>query len=81
MLLVLFLTVNVALGQNQRLSASNSTDPDEKVKVEIFPNPTSEFLNIDLTKLDLKKPQLEIRSIIGTKMNIQVEENGRKKCG
>jgi len=79
MLVVLFFNVNVVLGQKQGLSTSNSSGPDEKVKVEIFPNPTSEFLNIDLTKLDLKKPQVEIRSIIGTIMNVQVEENGRKK--
>ncbi|KYG71486.1 hypothetical protein AWW68_18235 [Roseivirga spongicola] len=65
--------------QTQALANRTSTDPNEKLKVEIFPNPTSDFLNIDLSNLNLKKPQLEIRSIIGTKMAVNVEDNGPKK--
>jgi len=80
MTLLVFFIGTVSLSAQSKVLASNSsTNPDDKVKVEIFPNPTSDFLNIDLSKLDLKKPQLEIRSIIGSKMEVTVEDNGPKK--
>ena len=65
--------------QSETLAEAKASNSDDKVKVEIFPNPTSDFLNVDLSKLDLQKPQLEIRSIIGTKMQVVVEENGVKR--
>ena len=65
--------------QNGGIASRTANNSDDKVKVEIFPNPTSDFLNIDLSKLDLQKPQLEIRSIIGLKMTVNVEDNGPKK--
>ncbi|MBO6662269.1 MAG: T9SS type A sorting domain-containing protein [Roseivirga sp.] len=78
LLVFMFAAFSVS-AQTQALANRTSTDPNEKLKVEIFPNPTSDFLNIDLSNLNLKKPQLEIRSIIGTKMAVNVEDNGPKK--
>ncbi|MBO6495096.1 MULTISPECIES: T9SS type A sorting domain-containing protein [Roseivirga] len=78
-LLVFMVAAFSVSAQTQALANRTSTDPNEKLKVEIFPNPTSDFLNIDLSNLNLKKPQLEIRSIIGTKMTVNVEDNGPKK--
>lgn len=78
-LLVFMVAAFSVSAQTQALANRTSTDPNEKLKVEIFPNPTSDFLNIDLSNLNLKKPQLEIRSIIGTKMIVNVEDNGPKK--
>lgn len=75
MLIVMF-SCGSAFAQTEALASSTTSD---KVKVEIFPNPTSEYLNIDLSKLNLQKPQIEIRSIIGTKMQVSVEGNGVKK--
>ncbi|GHE66861.1 MULTISPECIES: T9SS type A sorting domain-containing protein [Roseivirga] len=77
--LALVLLAYSASAQSKALAGATSTNPNEKVKVGIFPNPTSDFLNIDLTKLDLEKPQFEIRSIIGSKMTAVVEDNGPKK--
>lgn len=67
-----------ASAQSQRL-ANVSNDNDEKIKVEVFPNPTSDYLTIDLSNLELRKPKIEIRSIIGTKMRVNLEKNGIKK--
>lgn len=78
-LLVFSLCAMSLSAQTEALASVSATNPGDKVKVEVFPNPTSDFLNIDLSKLDLKKPQLEIRSIIGTKMQVTVEDNGQKK--
>lgn len=78
-LLVFMVAAFSVSAQTQALANRTSADPNDKLKVEIFPNPTSDFLNIDLSNLNLKKPQLEIRSIIGTKMTVNVEDNGPKK--
>lgn len=64
--------------QNNRLASAGGSS-SEKVKIEVFPNPTSDLINIDLSETDLKKPKIEIRSIIGTKMSIDLEENGADK--
>ncbi|MDB4448081.1 T9SS type A sorting domain-containing protein [Roseivirga sp.] len=68
-----------ASAQTERLVKVSNVNDDEKIKVEVFPNPTSDYLTIDLSNLDLKKPKIEIRSIIGTKMRVNLEENGLKK--
>lgn len=78
-LIVLTFSVFSVSAQNGGIASRTANNSDDKVKVEIFPNPTSDFLNIDLSKLDLQKPQLEIRSIIGLKMTVNVEDNGPKK--
>ncbi len=57
----------------------SNTNEDEKIKVEVFPNPTSDYLTIDLSNLNLTQPKIEIRSIIGTKMRVSLEKNGLKK--
>lgn len=65
--------------QTQELAKVSNGNEDEKIKVEVFPNPTSDYLTIDLSNLNLKKPKIEIRSIIGTKMRVNPEKNGLKK--
>lgn len=68
-----------ASAQTERMVKVSNVNEDEKIKVEVFPNPTSDYLTIDLSNLDLKQPKIEIRSIIGTKMRVNLEENGLKK--
>ena len=78
MILSLMLFSVMANAQNESL-ASLKLNSDPKVKVEVFPNPTSDFLTIDLSKLDLKQPKIEIRNIIGSKMEMTSEDLGDKK--
>tara|TARA_R110000823_G_scaffold315703_1_gene450760 strand:- start:51932 stop:52309 length:378 start_codon:yes stop_codon:yes gene_type:complete len=78
MILSLMLFSVLANAQSETL-ASLKMNNDPKVKVEVFPNPTSDFLTIDLSKLDLKKPKIEIRNIIGSKMEMTSEDLGDKK--
>ena len=76
--LALFFMAFAASAQSERLASANSNGND-KIKVEVFPNPTSDYLNIDLSHLNLQKPKIEIRSIIGTQMRVNLEKNGLKK--
>ncbi|MCO6357845.1 T9SS type A sorting domain-containing protein [Roseivirga pacifica] len=76
---ILLLVCASLSAQNGRLAEAGGSSSDEKVKIEVFPNPTSDLINIDLTDAELSKPKIEIRSIIGTKMNIYLEKNGTDK--
>lgn len=62
--------------QGQELSAKNS---GVKIKVEVFPNPATNYLTVDLSKLSLDDPKIEIRNIIGSKMSFRSEDLGGKK--
>ncbi len=65
------------------VSAQDVNNPavakSDKVKVEVFPNPTSDYLTVDLSKLDLKSPKIEIRNIVGSQMRLDVEKLEDKK--
>ena len=53
---------------------TNQIGKIDKAKVEVFPNPTTDFITVDLSKLDLKSPKIEIRNIIGSKMDMSIEK-------
>jgi len=77
--LALLCIASMASAQSERLANVSNGNGDEKIKVEVFPNPTSDYLTIDLSNLQLRKPKIEIRSIIGTKMRVNLEKNGLKR--
>ncbi|MCE7991290.1 MAG: T9SS type A sorting domain-containing protein [Roseivirga sp.] len=62
--------------QGQELAAKNN---GAQVKVEVFPNPATNYLTVDLSKLSLDDPKIEIRNIIGSKMRFRSEDLGGKK--
>ena len=79
LMILSFMLFSVGASAQNESVASLKMNSDPKVKVEVFPNPTSDFLTIDLSKLDLKKPKIEIRNIVGSKMQITSEDLGGKK--
>ncbi|MEO1052662.1 MAG: T9SS type A sorting domain-containing protein [Bacteroidota bacterium] len=54
--------------QNDKLTISN--------KVEIYPNPTTEFINIQITKSNLKEVKFYLYNIIGNEMRVNLENLG-----
>ena len=48
----------------------------QKNKVEIFPNPSVDYLNVHIKNSDLSKTELIIYNIIGSKFVIEVENVG-----
>ena len=48
----------------------------QKNKVEIFPNPSVDYLNVHIKNSDLSKTVLIIHSIIGSKFEVEVEKTG-----
>ncbi len=48
-------------------------------KVELFPNPTTEFIYVEIHESTLNNPKFEMFSIIGTKVNLKVEKINSNK--
>ena len=45
----------------------------QKNKIEIFPNPSVDYLNIHIKNSDLKSTLMTVHNIIGSKFEIEVE--------
>jgi len=58
---------------------TNNSKAPVKVKIEVFPNPTTDYLTIDFSKLKLEIPKIEIRNIVGSQMRTTVEKLSRGK--
>ena len=46
---------------------------EQKNTVEIFPNPSVDFLNVRISNSDLEKTEFFVYSIIGSKYKVEVE--------
>jgi len=42
--------------------------------VELFPNPSVDFLNISISDAEMKNPQFEMFTVIGNKLSFEVEK-------
>ncbi len=79
--LVLFFSIFITCASlsAQTAQVGERGNAKEKIKVDVYPNPTSDEITIDLSKTDVLSPKIEIRSIIGSKMVIRLEKSGFKK--
>lgn len=84
-ILILFILFSVALTLlGQQVAERNQQgpqNPEVKVNVvndanlvEIYPNPATNFLNINLSEAELKNVNFELYDIIGNKVNIETQE-------
>ena len=59
---------------NGDFSAFGNEVLDLKNKVEIYPNPSVDFLNVTISNADLVKTEIVVYSIIGSKYQIEIEK-------
>jgi len=85
-ILVLFLTYHLGWSQDQPTSDNTVDEPDffqnelaPKNQVEIYPNPTINYLFVEIKNSTLEDVEFEMHSIIGTKVNLTYEELGNFK--
>ena len=57
----------------------NTNSLSEINKVEIFPNPSVDFLNIEINNSKMENPVLELYSIIGNVVKIKLEKVKKNK--
>jgi type IX secretion system substrate protein len=51
----------------------------QKNKIEIYPNPSVDFLNVQIENSDLNKTTLVVHNIIGSKFELEIENVGEDK--
>ena len=85
LLLALAFGLFVARAQDSTSSTSVESPKFEnsvveiKNQIEIYPNPSVNFLVIEIKNSELERVEFEMRSIIGNKVHIVPEEIGRNK--
>ena len=77
-MLALFITLSTVL-KAQAQNDMNKQSTAVEIQVDVYPNPTSEQITIDLSNVAIDQPKFDIRSIIGSKMNVYLEKTGLKK--
>jgi len=71
--LLFFMIIGMPNSFAQR-SNSSFFDQEEKKNIEIYPNPSTEFLYVKVTDSSLEDIQFELHSIIGNQLETTVEE-------
>lgn len=79
--IVLFLIVGVLAANGQNTSAVELPDVGRQsmkkpLEVELYPNPAVDYLNITLSDPELKNPQFEMFTVIGSKLSFDIEKEG-----
>lgn len=79
-LTALFIVVSsISWGQTSPELRLNYNGFEKRNKVEIFPNPTVDFLNVVIENSDLREPKIEVFNIIGNMVNVQVQKSDDNK--
>ncbi len=80
-ILSLLLTIQLCYSQNVSIDENKSEFPKLKTEslqlttdIELYPNPTTDFLNITLKNSKLGKVQFEMYNIIGNRLEFDLDE-------
>lgn len=76
---ILFAAVFIMIGLSANGQETSDSKATGKIKIEVFPNPTTNYLTVDFSKLELTKPKIEIRNIVGSQMKTSVEKLSKGK--
>ena len=76
---ILFVAVFLMIGLSASGQETNNPKAIVKVKIEVYPNPTTNYITIDFSKLDLTSPRIEIRNIVGSQMRTSIEKLSKDK--
>ncbi len=68
------------LAQNGFGLSSNSQDQNDfAAKIELFPNPAVDYVIVQITNNELRNPEIELRSMIGNQLRVDVEKISNDK--
>lgn len=78
-IILIFLT-SASFLRGQDLSFGTGNDFNSKIEsVELFPNPAVDFINVKIKDSELNNTQIELRSMIGNRVNIDLERISNKE--
>jgi len=72
-----FLTLSIGFTQNSgdtQPSFAEKEIKEAKTTVELYPNPVTDFLHINIESENLENVEFEIYNIIGNKVKVEVEQ-------
>jgi hypothetical protein len=69
----------LAQAQDVQLNSRQATFQSNNIKVEIYPNPATDYLTVDLTDAYVQNVEFELRSMIGNSIRINPESIGYNK--
>ncbi len=72
--LFMFVGIIVYAQSNGEYPAFSSSDLKIENKIQIYPNPSIDFLKITIVESNLVNPQIVIHSIIGNKLEVFTEK-------
>lgn len=75
-LILVFLLSCTVLAKAQSSADTGSFTQDPQAKVQLYPNPTPEFLHVKLDGVQVANLQIAIRNIIGNEMPLEIEYVG-----
>ncbi|MGL1885748.1 MAG: T9SS type A sorting domain-containing protein [Reichenbachiella sp.] len=61
------------------LLTSDQTVAELKNKIEVYPNPSVEFIIVEISNSDLEKVKFQLHSLIGNTVDVPYEEVGKNK--
>lgn len=71
---LLFILIFLAFAFAGNAQTKESVSLEKAVKVQLYPNPTVNYLNINLNTDKLKDVAFELYSLIGSKLDITIEK-------
>lgn len=75
LVLLLFVSASsISWGQSSPELQMNYSNFEKINKVEIYPNPTVDFINVEIKNSTLKDPKIEIFNIIGNAVEVEIEK-------
>ena len=80
LILLLFISASsISWGQSTPELQMNYSNFEKINKVEIYPNPTVDFINVEIKNSSLNDPKIEIFNIIGNAIAVEIEKTSDNK--
>jgi len=86
-ILTTILTLGVIFGQDNPIRTGSDTEMldfskkslNVKNRIELYPNPTTDYLTVTIDQFNLKQVEFKLYNIIGNNLTVEVDELSRGK--
>lgn len=79
LVLSIALTYQVFAQDNFAKSPFQNPSDQNIAQIELFPNPAVDFVVVQISNNELRNPEIELRSMIGNRVNVDIEKISTNK--